>query len=57
MRQYQLVVKDSRGELINEVEKLLKEGWQLVGGVSMTPLSEKVANGRDRFWSVQAMAK
>ncbi len=57
MHQYQLVVKDSRGELNNAVTHLLTEGWQLGGGMSVTLLPEKDAVGKARFLYAQAMAK
>ena len=57
MNHYKLIGKDNQSELIIEIEKLLKDGWQLIGGIALGALSPKDAQGKDRLWYVQAMAR
>lgn len=56
MSQYKIIEKDNRGELINDVESLLKQGWHPVGGVALILLSKKDPNGNERVLYAQAMA-
>ena len=56
MKHYAVVQRKTLQELVDEVEKMLNEGWLLVGGVSVA-FSMTNLDGECVCFFIQALAK
>lgn len=55
--QYVLIAEPGKVVLEQKVETLLKEGWQLAGGVSVTVMSSDYDGTATKFYYTQALVR
>jgi len=57
MKHYAVVQRKTLQELVNEVEKMLNEGWLLAGGVTFGSVIDKSLKNELIYFYMQALAK
>jgi len=57
MKHYAVVQRKTLQELVNEVEKMLNEGWLLAGGVTFGSVIDKSLENELIYFYMQALAK
>jgi len=57
MKSYCVVQKRSLQDLVNEVEKMLNDGWLLAGGVTFGSVIDKSLENELIYFYMQALAK